>query len=337
MIEKEGQSMSGQQHQKNLESDDSMQLILSNEKEVAYSINHEPEFVSATILLNQKIKKLPCLVDPILPKVGVVALGGSSDAGKSTILRQLALSVVLDEPEFIGFPLNCSSNKAVYISSEDDEYGVGFLLNKYNDQKGVDPKAYEGLKFIFNTEFLVPRLDKLLEKDKPDLVIVDAFGDLYGKSMNETNQVRNFIQEFSQLAQKYKCLIIFLHHTGKATDERVPSKHNLLGSQGFEAKMRLVIELRVDKVNPELRHFCIVKGNYLPKEFKNESYVLKFDENMIYTNTGNRVPFEDLTSAERILKSNNIEELKKEGKTQKAIAMALGISQSTVSRELKSK
>lgn len=52
-------------------------------------------------------------------------------------------------------------------------------------------------------------LDKRLSAKPADLVIVDCFSDLYMGSMNESNQVRLFLNQYSQLASKHKCLIIF--------------------------------------------------------------------------------------------------------------------------------
>ncbi len=153
--------------------------------------------------------------------------------------------------------------------------------------------------------------------------------------MNDTNQVRTFLNDYSQLAQKHKCLIIFLHHTGKRTEELAPSKHNLLGSQGFEAKMRLVIELRNDLNYPEKRHLCIVKANYLPKEYKTESYVLLFNENLQFLNTNERVLFENLKSGNKTEIKEAVKKLSDMGKIQDDIAKRLKISQATVSRLLK--
>jgi len=62
---------------------------------------------------------------------------------------------------------------------------------------------------------------------------------------------------------------------------RSPSKEHLLGSQGFEAKMRTVIELRKDYEFPDkYRNLCIVKGNYLSEKYKNESYKFTFHEDL---------------------------------------------------------
>jgi DNA-binding NarL/FixJ family response regulator len=116
-----------------------------------------------------------------------------------------------------------------------------------------------------------------------------------------------------------------------------PSKHNLLGSQGFEAKMRMVVELRKDNIDHQKRHLCIVKGNYLPNEYKTKSYVLKFDENLKFTPTGERILFDELKANSNIEEKKKVLELKSLGKTQKEIATELKISQPTVSRILKDK
>lgn len=289
---------------------------------------------SASELLNRRIEEIPCLLSPILPKVGLIGFAGSSDVGKSSWLRQLAISVALGDSEFMGFRLTAEHRQAIYVSSEDDEYAISFLLNKANKNRQLSPERYEGLSFIFETENLLQRLHSQLSQHPADVVIIDCFSDLYGKSMNDSNQVRTFLNDYSQLAQHYKCLVIFLHHTGKKTDDLLPSKHNLLGSQGFEAKMRLVIELRVDRMMPDIRHLCIVKGNYLPRQYKTESFALRFDDNLCFTDTGERKPFSELIDTRQELKEQVIA-MKGTGLTQNEISAKLGISQATVSRYLK--
>ena len=86
--------------------------------------------------------------------------------------------------------------------------------------------------------------------------------------MNATNEIRSYLEDYSNLAKKYKCLVIFLHHTGKNTENKPPSKNNLLGIQGFEAKMRVVIELRKDRHEPKLRHLCNLNTNSFPIKIK---------------------------------------------------------------------
>ena len=250
--------------------------------------------ISAMDLLNRQIKNIPCLIEPFLQKVGLACIAGSSDTGKSSFLRYLCMCIVSGESDFLGFSIRAERKRAIYVSTEDDETAVAYLLNKQNRDLQALSSSVQELRFIFDTENLLRTLDDELTKAPADIVCIDAFTDLYGRSMNESNQVRAFLNDYSQLAQKHQCLMLFLHHCGKRSEELEPSKHNLLGSQAFEAKMRLVMELRSDIIDASLKHLCIVKGNYLPAEYKNESYQLRFTENMTFINTGERMPFDNL-------------------------------------------
>ena len=293
--------------------------------------------ISAMDLLNRRVETIPCLVEPLLQKVGLACIAGSSDTGKSSLLRYLCMCIVSGETDFLGFTIRTEHRRAIYVSTEDDETAIAYLLNKQNRDMQVDPEKAQGLRFIFDTENLLQTLDGNLTESPADVVCIDAFTDLYGRSMNESNQVRTFLNEYSQLAQKHQCLILFLHHTGKRTEDGEPSKHNLLGSQAIESKMRLVMELRNDMSDTGLKHLCIVKGNYLPAEYKKESYQLRFTENMTFVNTGERIPFENLAKVEDAgrQKYELIKMYQEQGLSMEEIGEKLGINKSNVSRFLK--
>lgn len=249
--------------------------------------------ITAADLLARRVESIPCLIEPIFQRVGLAAVAGSSDVGKSAWLRQLALAVATGAPTFLDWPIKPKHKSAIYVSSEDDENATAFLLNTLNKSQQHRPADCSRLRFIFETHNLLKELDKRLSTTPADLIIIDAFGDLYTKDANRTNEIRQFLHDYSQLALKHECLILWLHHTGKRTDAEVPSKHNVIGGQGFEGKVRLLIELRLDHHDQTRRHLCIVKGNYLPDTLKNESYVLAF-EDFRFSQTGERVPFEQL-------------------------------------------
>ena len=297
----------------------------------------EKKHVTATELLERGLVEVPKLIEPILQRVGLASLVGSSDTGKSSILRQMAIAVVTGQKDFLGFEINAIHKKAICISTEDDENSIASLLYKYNRGQRLHYDKFKGLRFVFETENLTKTLDTMLTEEPADLVIIDAFSDLYSGAMNEGNKVRSFLNEYHQLAQKHECLIVFLHHCGKRTEDQAPSKSSVIGSQSFEAKMRVVIELRQDFFEPMYRHLCIVKGNYLPSEFKQESYVLRFDENMTFHETGRRVPFQQLerpsgNNDEAEGKYESLMALIGEGKSQNEAAQSLGISKGQASK-----
>ncbi len=289
-------------------------------------------------LLSSELESIPCLIEPIFQKVGLACLAGSSDTGKSALLRQLAISVVSGQNTFLDFNLKPTYKSVIYVSTEDDLNSTAFLLKKQFLLK--DPKLLNGLRFLFDSENVLNELEIRLKRKPADLVIIDCFADVFKGNLKETQEIRTFLNLFQQLASKHKCLILFLHHTGKRTETLEPSKNNLLSGQGFEAKMRLVVELRADLSNPVFRHLCIVKGNYLPGKLKRESFCLKFNEqNFVFEDTGEKTPFENLIKNDKLdadkAKFVEASKLKLEGKNYDQIAQLIGYeSKSSVSKLL---
>lgn len=284
---------------------------------------------TATDLLRRKVESIPCLIEPIFQRVGLAAVVGSSDVGKSAFLRQLAFAIGTGEHEFLGWPIRAKHHSAIYASTEDDENATAYLLYSLNKQKRRNPDDCTGLRFVFETHDLLKELDRRLTQAPADLVVIDAFGDLYTGDANKTNQIRQFLHDYSQLAQTHKCLVLWLHHTGKRTDDEAPSKHNVIGGQGFEGKMRLLVELRRDHQDNSRRHLCIVKGNYLPDRYKGDSYVLSF-ENFLFGQTGERVSFDQLAKPkpnedDDAAKYEQVLALQKEGYTLEGIAPMIGL------------
>ena len=96
------------------------------------------------------------LLEPILPRSGVVALVGSSDSGKSTLLRGLAMAIVRGDEEYIGFKLNARYHHAMYISTEDDQQSLGSLMRRQTLSPSRDEALrYDNLHFIFDTDNLL--------------------------------------------------------------------------------------------------------------------------------------------------------------------------------------
>lgn len=293
-------------------------------------------------MLMSSTEKIDCLVEPILPRVGVTALVGSSDSGKSTLLRGLAMAVASGAKSYLGFELRPRHRRAIYVATEDDASAISSLMQRQLEELTVPKEAFMSLDFVFDTENLIQNLDQMLEDEPRDLVIVDAFADLYTGPMNENNRVRSFLNAFSQLATKHSTLFIFLHHTGKRTESLAPSKHNAIGSQGFEAKMRVMMELRPDPERHDIRHLCIVKGNYLAEEYKHDSFVLRFTSSLNFEATGERVPFgllrerneeKEESDAERL---TQILAMREEGMTNQQIADVLGYKdRSTITKIVK--
>ena len=272
---------------------------------------------SAKQIIDMGITETPMLVEGLIPKYGISSLAGSSDLGKSYLLMQLLDAIINNDSHFLGFNLNVEHAKAIYVSTEDDVESLCPRLTNLSKNR-ADKNVYERLGVITSTENMLQLVDLALTKHPADLVVFDTFADMFEGDMNQSNKVRSFLQKFKELASKHKTHFIFNHHCGKKNDLRAPHKDNLLGSQGYESAMRTVIELRKDFSNPDIRHLCVVKANYLDETSKNRSYALNFDyRDSGFTSTGIRVPFEQLVKPEngeqRSARDTRILQLKTEG------------------------
>jgi RecA-family ATPase len=230
---------------------------------------------TARELYNMKILEVPFLLEGLIPKTGIVCLTGSSDCNKSTLLRQLAIDIVLGKELFLGFKLIASHKRCIYISTEDDYFAISALLNKQYSST-MPEEALDNIYFMFNTEGHIEKLDKILTETKTDLVVLDNWADVFPGDINQTNKVRASLKPYSQLAQKHGCAFVVVHHQGKRSEEKSPNKNNLLGSQGIEAKVRTLVELRRDSGNRRL--LTVIKGNYTKDSIKGKSFVLEISE-----------------------------------------------------------
>ena len=294
-------------------------------------------FKGADELKNQEITEIDYLVDRLLPRGTLCSLVGESDTGKSSILRQLAVSVAYGDDTFIGFKLNENYQNVVYVSTEDNEMSTSAWLNKYLGEDTIDNEVLSKLKFLFITENLNDNIRKVVSENCLDLLIIDCYTDVFEGSMNDSNIVRSFLTKYNNLVNQYGVTIVFLHHTKKSSEGMKPNKNSILGSQGFEAKMRSVMMLTKDKDDVSLRHLCVVKNNYLSPKEKNFSYVIKFNDDQSFESTGKRVNFDDLDNPEYLQVAKDF---RSQGKSLNEIVEALNglgysVSRSTLHRRLK--
>lgn len=287
---------------------------IKNVKKQISDINDKAVF-SALDLFNLNIEKVPKLVEPFFQKTGLASLVGTSDTGKSTFLRQLALSIALKKDNFLGFKIKAKHNKVIYVSTEDGPFSVSYSIRKQIKSicdSDDDIDLIKNLKFIFDSENLYNDLEDSLSETPVDLIVIDAFTDVFTGEINANTQVRKFLNKYDTLAKKNDCLIVFLHHTGKKTQYNKPSKDSVIGSQAFEAKMRAVIEIRSNLKVKNQKELWVLKANFLENKEKVKSHILNFDDSLVFTNSGHRGYISENKSNNDKIK-NKIIELREKG------------------------
>lgn len=237
--------------------------------------------VSAKTLLENDIKEVPMLWGHLLPMSGIAVLSGSSDTGKSSLIRQFAISVVTKQEKFLSFGLNAKHNRVCYISTEDDEFSLSPRIKKEHI-KGSFDDDYNNLRFIFDSENGLTDIERELKKNPVDCVIIDPWLDFVEGDNNLAFNTRYPLKKLRRISLDHKCLIIINHHNRKSDSEESTSKNSLLGSQSLEAKARAVLMLTRRHNDQNERLLTISKGNYIPDDLKRIQIVLSVNEGFIF-------------------------------------------------------
>lgn len=281
----------------NLDSFNEMILkVLS--KPAPIELDIEKSVYNAVELMARGVLDQKYLMHPIFPQKGSAVLAGKPDTGKSQFARQLCIQVALGEKSFIDFELSPIHNKSIYVATEDNEDATRFLINKQFG--GLEKQAVENLRFIFadtmNQEEIIKSLNEQLTIEPVDLVVIDSFGDIFqGNDSNNNMAMRNTVKTFDKIGKEHNCLILFVHHINKAAYRIAPGQEHIQGGAGLVQKVRLAIVLSEGEGN--IRYFTVVKGNYCPKTYKENSLELNFsEESFLFTNTGKLIPTNELGS-----------------------------------------
>lgn len=278
---------------------DSFEVLLNSIESKKDDVIYEDKVVySALELMEMGDLQPEYLMNPIFPRKGTAVLAGKPDTGKSQFARQLCISVASGAQSFIGFNLCTVNNRSIYVSTEDSMENTRYLLNQQVKGLGYDPKS--NLKFLFgetlSQEEILIQLEKQLSLEAADLVVVDSFGDIFtGSDSNNNMSMRNTVKLFDRIAKNYNCLILFVHHINKNAYVSSPGQEHIQGGSGLMQKVRLGIQL-TEGAGSE-RYFSVVKGNYCPKDYKQNSIILDFSEdNFLFTSTGATILTHEINS-----------------------------------------
>lgn len=231
-------------------------------------------------LINMPENEDNWLVEDLIPRGSNIGLLGHSETCKSTLLRQLALSVNLRHGQFLGYKLDVKSGNVLYINTEESWRSVKRKLElqlKSQLDSDFDVEALTGnTYFYFENHGILEFIKDKLEEIEVDLIIIDGLADIFTGDLNSANSVRNFLSNYSNLANSYDLSIIFMHHYCKGSNSVDPS--NSLGSIGIINSLRSVLSMQRKSENFYLH---ISKHNDISFERKQKVDVLELGDDLI--------------------------------------------------------
>jgi RecA-family ATPase len=241
----------------------------------------ELESVCAASLAGQPVSPRKSIVDSFIPDSSPSLFMGDGGTGKSLIALQLA--VAMDSgSDWLRLPV--CGGPVVFLTAEDDLPEVHRRLEAVCFAANVDMAQLTGLHIpslagkdavlaTFNGRngAMEPtpiwrKLEKLVVRTRPKLVILDTLADIFGGDEISRRQTRSFVGLCRGMAIERECGVLLLGHpsvsgmmTGTGTS----------GSTGWSNSMRSrlyierVIQDRVE-MDPNVRVITVKKANYAP-------------------------------------------------------------------------
>lgn len=209
-------------------------------------------------------EKIEWVVDGILAKDSTSLVIAQPKVGKSELSRDLSASVARGE-SFLGF--NTKRGPVLLIPLEESRM---VMKEKFKTRGLSNSDNNLFIAKTGNRETIVEDLEEAIVKFNPTLVIIDTLQRVVGcDDMNDYTKTYNKIMPFTNLARKYKCHIMFIHHANKYGS---PGQQSVLGSTGLPGSVDMLIYLQKNEdkkriISTEPRH-----GESIPPT------VLEFDK-----------------------------------------------------------
>ena len=217
-------------------------------------------------------------VRDLIPSNTVTLFGGDGGTGKSLCALQLAASTAL-ERAWLGFAVR--PGKAVYLSAEDDKAELHRRLADIVQAEGVTLADLEALTLrslagedallatlakggTLEATGLLDAIEELLQRDRPDLLVLDTLADYFPGNENDRAQARQFIGMLRGLAIRHECAVVMLAHPSLSG---LNSGSGTSGSTGWNnsVRSRLYLSRVVQdgyEPNPDARLLRTMKANY---------------------------------------------------------------------------
>lgn len=235
-------------------------------------IINKAEDQSDIVFLDKVItEKVDWLFEPFIAVSKTSLLEGEPGIGKSFLSLYLASLVSvggahpLDEESIV--PIG----KVLLMSAED---GLGDTIKPRLEKMVSNLSQIFAPKEIFTLDDKgFSRLEKLIEREKPILVIIDPLTPFLDgkKDINHSKDMRPFFKNLAKLAEKYSCAILVTRHLAKSKDFNGVSKG--LGSIDIAAAVRSILQVTSDE-GSNVKRVSHIKCNIAAKG-KPFGYVLE--------------------------------------------------------------
>lgn len=176
---------------------------------------------------------------------------GISKTGKTTLAENLAISIAVGRKDYLGFPLNGTPEKVLFVNFEES-----FRVRIRRNMKQIEILSEEEL-ILFNDNFIsTPKefpeflnsdwewqeLQDYIVASTSEIIIIDSLSHMVKGQIESSNVVTKFIKKFRKYICSLEKTVIIIHHNTKGNDKPLILE-NVAGSRMVAQEFEYIIGL----------------------------------------------------------------------------------------------
>ena len=193
-----------------------------------------PLYTADDLIANAPLPQPSIVGSGLFPECGTWLITGVTESGKSVLAFDICLSLILQQPLFRAFRKKSGQQgkpyfpvhrpcKILYLDNEVGPQGCHARLKSFMAARGIQVPFGDYFKLISGDydplllhklatdEKPFKNLCKLIIEQRPDILVVDPFGD-YHVEDEDSNKMRVVFRYLRQLQHEFKFASILLHH-----------------------------------------------------------------------------------------------------------------------------
>lgn len=194
-----------------------------------------------------------------IPRGKLTIIDGDPGLGKSTLTLDIAARVSAGQPMPFATDADASPCADVLLLCSED--APSDTLRPRLDAAGGDPARVHFVDEALSLPDGIDRLEVLLQRYDPDLLIIDPLMAFLGKGIDShrDQDVRRVLTPLARLAEKYGCAILLVRHLNKAGHNKAILRGG--GSVGIIGAARAASVLARDPTDPNVVVLASTKNN----------------------------------------------------------------------------
>jgi len=174
----------------------------------------------ATELIDKPIDDNQTLLGKrFLCRGGGMFLVGPSGVGKSTLTLGLARALGAGI-KYLGIKPSKPLKTIIFQAENDEGDVIEQLRGAYGEHReGIDNISLCHIGHLVGEEF-INTIDKIIEENTPDIIIIDCLNAYLGDDAKETKAIGTFLrQQLNPVIKRHQVGVIIVHHTPKTTNQ----------------------------------------------------------------------------------------------------------------------